>query len=258
MPGSREVKDYPHGTAVKTAARRADDVEDEPGACYHEIMMHARPTAVAAIALGTLSAIAAAIATRRMRVPTGIASEHDHTDAIPIHEQTVPKKRLRGVTDLPRDIVAARETGRETAVRVRELLRLRSRLDRVAWNTLGSGPLGACPKPGMKDWTERCMFLVSVGIAFEDMPEVLGRALSDPDGTSAYGSLLHRTVEAYSFLGAARVPARWSQDAMEETWRELCDAVAAIIGQEPDYGTPLPPPPQRSVEHRQRPNADRD
>lgn len=207
-------------------------------------MKRIEPTTIAAIAFGAASAVAAAIAARRMRFPARIAvpAAIDIDVALPVPTETVPEKRLRGVADLPHEILTNGATGKETAERVRHLLRLRSRLDRVAWNTLGRGPLGMYPMSGVTDWTDRCMFLVCVGIAFEDMPEVLDRALADLDGTSAHRSLLHRTVEAYSYLGAARVPARWSRDAMEQTWRELCDAIADIIGQAPDYGTPLPAP----------------
>ena len=209
-------------------------------------MKHAKPTTVAAIAFGAVSTVTAVVAARRSRVPAtntvAIPSSSSIDVTPPAAKEATPKRRPRRVTDLSHDIIAVQTTGKETARRVRHLLHLRSRLDRVAWNTLGYGPLGTHPMPGIKDWTDRCMFLVSVGIAFEDMPGVLDLALADPEGTSAHGSLLHRTVEAYSFLGAAHVPARWSHDGMEWAWRELCDAVAEIIGQEPDYGITLPPP----------------
>jgi hypothetical protein len=211
-------------------------------------MKHPKMTTIAAIAFGTVSAVTAAIAAGRSRtwdaIPAATPSVTGIDVAPPIPREPGPTRHMRRMIDLPREIPSAHQTGRETAERVGHLLRLRSRLDRVAWNTLSHGPLGTRPMPGIGDWTDRCMFLVSVGIAFEDMPEVLDQALADLDGTSARGSLLHRTVEAYSFLGAAQVPARWNHDAMEQTWRELCEAVAEIIGQEPDYGTALAPPPK--------------
>ena len=144
------------------------------------------------------------------------------------------------MSDIPRSLVETPEPGARTAERVRHLLRLRSRIDRIAWNTLGHGHMGGVADPRIRDWSDRCMLLVAVGIAFEDMPEVLDQAIADPDGTSAHGTLLHRAAQAYGHLAAARVPARWQHGTLDHDWRRLCDAVAEIIGQQPDYGTKLP------------------
>lgn len=155
---------------------------------------------------------------------------------------TMPESRIVRVRDIPRDLIDRQETGAQTSKRVQRLLKLRSHVDREAWNTLGTGPMGSYPSPTITDWPDRCMLLVTIGIAFEDFPEVLERAIDDPDGTSAHASLLYRTTQAYEHLAAARVPARWNHPFVDASWRKLCDAVAEIIGQEPHYGTPLPDP----------------
>lgn len=138
----------------------------------------------------------------------------------------------------------------KVAKRVLILLSLRSRLDRVAWNMTDKGRDGFYHDPKVKDWEVRHQFMVSVGIAFEDMPEVLDRALKNPDGDSADAALLWRATDAYRYLAIARVPGAWTDsgvehwskrdqnEAMRETWVALCDEVADIIGLPPRYGFP--------------------
>jgi len=210
-------------------------------------MKHAMPTIAAAAIIAAIATTIARTATdKRVKDRSLPKSEDRVADEVvgrwhetPL-EETRPRERLKGTADLPRHILDKRQTDRETAGQVRLLLKLRSRVDRVAWNTLGHGPYGSRPMPGIRDWEARCMLLVAIGSAFEDMPEVLEHALRDPEGTSTHRELLHRAIQAHAALGTASVPARWSQDAMEDAWHDLCDAVAAIIGQEPDYGTRVP------------------
>lgn len=143
--------------------------------------------------------------------------------------------RSFSLPDVPRHLIENPEPGAKTAERVMELLRLRSRIDRIAWNTLGSGRMGASPDPRIDDWPERAMLLVAVGIAFEDMPEVLEHALADPEGTSTHGELLHRAAQAHAHLATVNVPRRWSNGTLDQEWDMLRDAVAGIVGQRPDH-----------------------
>lgn len=205
------------------------------------IMKPIHSSILAAAAVGAaLGTIAARMGTKRIPLTS-------NADARPSRDQdndapATATGRDEGSSErigIPKAILKQHETGTDTARRVRHLLRLRSRIDRLAWNTLGYGPYGTRPMPGIKDWTDRCMFLVAIGVAFEDMLEVLDRALADPDGTSARSSLLHRASEAYGFLASTLVPARWNDSHMEHAWHDLCEAVAAIIGHEPNYGTTL-------------------
>lgn len=159
-----------------------------------------------------------------------------------VHDDWQPSEERLHV---PKHVMDRQESNRKTAKHVQRLLELRSRLDRAAWNTLGYGPLGSHPSPLIHDWNDRCMFLTMIGMAFEDLPEVLGNALAEPDGHSVRREMLVRVNQAYDMLAGTRVPTRWNHDAMEGSWRRLCEAVAEIIGQEPRYGTALPPAPTR-------------
>jgi hypothetical protein len=102
-------------------------------------------------------------------------------------------------------------TGAEVVDRVHRLMELRASIDRLAWNSLAAGSLKGPPSTSVGDWADRCMLLVSIGIAFEDMPEVLRYAIDDPEGLNAWGSLLHRTAEAYDAVASAYIPPAWSE-----------------------------------------------
>jgi hypothetical protein len=227
-------------------------------ACYHTVMSTHSDTVVdhalgplrkggvaRSVTVALAFAATSAVLARTMRNgkavegPRATSNKDAHRRPAVSAEPSQPAAPSLDRPRIPEGILARRETGPETAARVRRLLRLRSRIDRTAWNTLGYGPLGSLAMPGIADWDDRCMLLVSIGMAFEDMPEVLDHALKDA-GTSSHEELLSRALQAYEILGIARVPARWNYDAMENAWRDLCDAVAGIVGLEPAYGTKLP------------------
>lgn len=142
-------------------------------------------------------------------------------------------------------------TGAEVVDRVHKLIEMRSRIDRLAWNSLAAGSLKGPPSTRVGDWTDRCMLLVSIGIAFEDMPEVLGRGLDEPESVDAWYSLIHRTAEAYDALACAYIPPAWTEHSaaggglsdslMWRAWTGLCDEVAGILGLEPRYGRNIAP-----------------
>jgi hypothetical protein len=143
-----------------------------------------------------------------------------------------------------------RRSASDVAKRIMRLLSIRSRLDRTAWNMTMNGPDGFWHDPRIKDWDVRHQFLVSIGIAFEDMPEVLETALKNGDGDSADAALLWRATDAYRYLAIAPVPEAWADsgvehwsksrqnEAMQETWTDLCDEIADIVDLPPRYGFP--------------------
>lgn len=147
-----------------------------------------------------------------------------------------------------------RRTGREVAQTVMRLLELRSRLDRTMWNLSASAGEPPRPMPWIRDWQSRYFLLVSVGIAFEDMPEVLAHALKDPDGTSTDAELVSRSADAYCHLAMSPVPWEWVPNTPDRPtrrdadghakgiWKALCDAFADILNLEPRYGVEVEPP----------------
>ena len=147
-----------------------------------------------------------------------------------------------------------RRTGREVARAVMHLFEIRSRFDRTMWNLSASAGEPPKPMPWIRDWQSRYFLLVSVGIAFEDIPEVLEHALKDPDGTSTDDEFIHRSAEAYCHLAMSPVPWEWmpntadrrtrqdADDHAKRAWKAICDAFADILNIEPRYGVEVPPP----------------
>lgn len=143
-----------------------------------------------------------------------------------------------------------RRTPREVAERVMKLMRIRSNIDKTAWNVQMKGPDGLRSDPRIRNWEERHLLLVSIGIAFEDMPEVLEMALGNGDADSVDASLLWCATDAHLHLATARLPVPpkddgvgnlWKNDqdeAMRKAWTALCDEVADIIRLPPRYGLP--------------------
>lgn len=158
-----------------------------------------------------------------------------------------------------------RRTGREVARAVMHLFEIRSRFDRTMWNLSASAGEPPKPMPWIGDWQSRYFLLVSVGIAFEDIPEVLAHALKDPDGTSTDDEFIHRSAEAYCHLAMSPVPWEWmpnvakrskrrfGDECAEEIWKELCDAFADILNLEPRYGVEVEPP--ETTLHKEKPCA---
>jgi len=149
--------------------------------------------------------------------------------------------------DIPGHIRENVRSNMQTAHEIQNLLMLRSRIDRLAWNMLYGRHDGGPRAAEGKDWSECALFLVSIGSAMEDMHKVLAVALANPEGDDAHGLLVGRSFEAYVHLTLARVPACWksgsplargtrSDRLMWNAWQELCEGVANVIGFEPRYG----------------------
>ena len=115
--------------------------------------------------------------------------------------------------------------------RMLDLMRLRARFDYIAWNLL---------KRSGK--TEFFHAQTCIGIAFEDMPDLLLKAGSGTDQNELAAEFLHRAIQARNHLAEARVPDEWvhgpitSRDGLAEKWRSLCDAFATITDKPPVYG----------------------
>lgn len=158
-----------------------------------------------------------------------------------------------------------RRTGQEVAQTVMRLFEIRSRLDRTMWNLSACAGKPPEPMPWIRDWQSRYFLLVSVGIAFEDMPEVLAHAQKDPDGTSTDDELIYRSAEAYCHLAMSPVPSEWmpgtpdrqtpafADEYAKEIWKDLCDAFADILNLEPRYGVEVEPP--EPTLHKEKPCA---
>jgi hypothetical protein len=147
-----------------------------------------------------------------------------------------------------------RRTGQEIARTIMRLFEIRSRLDRTMWNLSASAGEPPKPMPWIRDWQSRYFLLVSVGVAFEDISEVLAHALRDPEGTSTDDGFIHRCAEAYCHLAMSPVPWEWmpntpdrrrrkdADDHAKRAWKAICDAFADILNIEPRYGVEVPPP----------------
>jgi hypothetical protein len=115
--------------------------------------------------------------------------------------------------------------------RMLELMRIRARFDYIAWNRLR--------------YSTRIEFAhaqACIGIAFEDMPDLLLKAGSCADTKDLAAEFLHRAIQARNHLAEARVPDDWtnaavtSRDDLAEKWRTLCEAFAIITDKPPIYG----------------------
>lgn len=115
--------------------------------------------------------------------------------------------------------------------RMLDLMRLRARFDYIAWNLL--------KRSGN---TEFFHAQTCIGIAFEDMPDLLLKAGSGVDADDLAAEFLHRAIQARNHLAEARVPDDWvdgsatSRDHLAEKWRALCQAFAVITDKPPLYG----------------------
>lgn len=115
--------------------------------------------------------------------------------------------------------------------RMLELMRIRARFDYIAWNRLKRSA-----------GTEFAHAQACIGIAFEDMPDLLQKAGSGVDATHLAAEFLHRAIQARNHLAKAHVPDDWvdgavtSRDGLAEKWRALCEAFAVIVDKPPLYG----------------------
>ena len=115
--------------------------------------------------------------------------------------------------------------------RMLDLMRIRARFDYIAWNRLR-----------YSTGIEFAHAQACIGIAFEDMPDLILKAGSGADANDLAAEFLHRAIQARNHLAEARVPDEWthgpitSRDGLGEKWRSLCDAFAAITDKPPLYG----------------------
>ena len=142
--------------------------------------------------------------------------------------------------------------------RIIGLMKMRARIDYLIWNRERSWSTGRYAH------AQACM-----GIAFEDMSDLIEKATSGKDLDALASEFLHRSLQARSHLGEARVPEewmpqpppRWHDEPMRGKWMELCQALAEITGKEPLFGIPqilTPTDGDRSAQRSQSSSRDGD
>lgn len=120
--------------------------------------------------------------------------------------------------------------------RIFELMRLRARFDYTAWNRRRYSAALAHAD------AQTC-----IGIAFEDMPDLLRKAGIGADHKELASEFLSRSLQARAHLAEAFVPKNWIQeplstwDGLGEKWRELCAALGTITDRRPLFGIPTTP-----------------